>query len=90
MQKVSLLAISLGLVGCVSLPDVYLHDRATVLESEAAGEWPQLEKEFVDKKVSIKPKPFPAGKEELSGNKVYNVLGGDIPSPKGHKDDKKL
>lgn len=46
MKKVFLLLIIVNLSACVSLPDVYLVDRHTVMESEASGEWPKLEQRF--------------------------------------------
>jgi len=43
---------------CVSLPNVYLIDRHTVMESEASGEWPELEKRFIDNSLSAGPVAF--------------------------------
>ena len=41
--------------GCVSLPNVYLVDRHTIMESEASGEWPEMERRFIDASLSAGP-----------------------------------
>jgi len=46
MKKLLLICGALSLSACVSLPDVYLVDRHTVMETEASGEWPKLEQRF--------------------------------------------
>ena len=59
MLKVILLFSSILLVsGCGSLPNVYLVDRHTIMESEASGEWPELEKRFTEKSLSAGPVAF--------------------------------
>ena len=42
-NKVLLICSALSLSACVTLPDIYLVDRHTVMEAEASGEWPKLE-----------------------------------------------
>lgn len=69
----------LSLSACVSLPDVYLVDRHTVMETEASGEWPQLEKRF--KKQSLSKGPVNLVKEpsERRRDKAFKLLNGEFP-----------
>ena len=69
----------LSLSACVSLPDVYLVDRHTVMETEASGEWPQLEKRF--KKQSLSKGPVNLAKEpsERRRDKAFKLLNGEFP-----------
>jgi len=79
MKKiVSVLAV-LSLSACVTLPDVYLVDRHTVMESEASGEWPELEQRF--KKQSLSKGPVNLAKEpsERRRDRAFNMLNGEFP-----------
>jgi len=79
MKKiVSCLAV-LSLSACVTLPDVYLVDRHTVMESEASGEWPELEQRF--KKQSLSKGPVNLAKEpsERRRDRAFNMLNGEFP-----------
>ena len=69
--------IFLLLNSCISLPDVYVVDQATVLQEEAGGHWPDMEKAF--RKSSIKKTPT-AFREDVDKNKrtVYKVLNGPM------------
>ena len=59
MKKIALLfLVGIVNVACVGLPSVYLVDRHTVMESEASGEWPELEKRFATQALSAGPVPF--------------------------------
>jgi len=53
MKKYFVIFVGLSLSACVSLPDVYLVDRHTVMESEASGEWPKLEQRFQQKALKM-------------------------------------
>ncbi|MDX1810808.1 MAG: hypothetical protein R3240_02600, partial [Gammaproteobacteria bacterium] len=55
MKTLVILLVSLFSAACVSVPDVYIIDRHTVMEADAAGEWPELEKRFLDKSLSKGP-----------------------------------
>lgn len=74
---VGLAAILLS--ACVTLPDVYLVDRHTVMESEASGEWPELEQRF--KKQSLSKGPVNLAKEptERRRDSAFNMLNGEFP-----------
>ena len=63
---------------------IYVQDRHTIMEEEAAGEWPDFEKEIVDK--SKEEGPTALQKTDISEKKkrLYNVLNGEMtPRVKG-------
>jgi hypothetical protein len=68
-------AIVFAVVGCA--PKVYLNDRQTVLEEEAAGEWPEFEKELLEKSKSQGPTPFSKADSQSRNNHLYQVLNGE-------------
>lgn len=77
------LVLTAGVVvstGCVQLPDVYLIDRHTVMESEASGEWPELEQRFREAGVSKGPRRF--AEDPLGGreDRALRVLNGEFPT----------
>ena len=75
-MKVSMLFF-IFLPACISLPDVYVVDQATVLQEEAAGHWPELEKIF--RKAALKKTPT-AFREDVDKDKrtVYKILNGNM------------
>lgn len=58
------IVLCLGFSACVNLPDVYLIDRHTVMESESSGEWPELEQRLIENKVSAAPVPYQKDKNQ--------------------------
>ena len=75
-----LLVLSVLLVqSCISLPDVYVVDQATVLEEEAAGHWPEMEKVF---RESAKKPPQVLEDVDKDKRTVYKILNGNM-SKKG-------
>jgi hypothetical protein len=67
---------AIGTTGCS--PKIYLKDRQTVLEDEAAGEWPEFEKELLEKSTLKGPTPFPHIKNSAKKERLYHVLNGEI------------
>lgn len=59
------------------VPDVYLIDRQTVFESEASGQWPELDKVFYRDSSAKGPLEVGSDKKTLSKDKVYNMLHSD-------------
>jgi hypothetical protein len=59
-------------------PKIYLIDRQTVLEEEAAGEWPEFEKEWLEKSKSQGPTPFPKAEMNARDRRHYHVLNGEL------------
>jgi hypothetical protein len=71
--------LTLGLsLGCA--PKFYIVDRQTVLEDEAAGEWPQFEKEIVAKSSAQGPTAFQKPDETEKKRRLFNVLNGEMVS----------
>jgi hypothetical protein len=63
-------------LGCS--PKIYLIDRQTVLEEEAAGEWPEFEKDLLEKSKSGNPSLLPKTTTSTQDNRSYHVLNGDL------------
>ncbi|HFE37794.1 MAG TPA: hypothetical protein ENK06_05165 [Gammaproteobacteria bacterium] len=68
----------LSLSACVSLPDIYLVDRHTVMEAEASGEWPVLEDRF--KAAGVQKGPVNLAKEpgKRRRDDAFNMLNGEF------------
>ncbi len=79
MNKYYLWLTLLSLSGCVSLPDIYLVDRHTVMEVEASGEWPELEQRFLSNSINKGPVNLAKEPNEKRQNKAFNVLNGEFP-----------
>ena len=78
MRKYVLAVLSLVLIsGIACSPKVYVMDRHTIMEDEAAGEWPEVEKELLNQNKSAGPEMF--GKTAFSEKKqrLYKVLNGE-------------
>ncbi len=79
---------TLAATGCS--PKIYVIDRQTVLEEEAAGEWPQFEKAIMQKSATGEATPFETVPVNARKRRLYNVLNGEltadasktIPQPK--------
>lgn len=63
---------------------VYLVDRQTVLEDEAAGEWPEFEKQIMSRSLACAPEPFPVVAQSPNKARLFNVLNGELTG-EGHK-----
>ncbi len=74
-----LLCAMTSLPGCVSLPDVYLIDRQTVMEAEASGEWPKLEERFRQQVPLKGPTNLAKEPSEKRRDRAFRVLNGEFP-----------
>ena len=79
-MRVTLVLLAGLMTGCVS--DIYLIDRQTVLENEASGEWPELDKKFQD--ASLKPGPISLEKtrDTVERRQIFSMTHGDESSEK--------
>lgn len=73
----------IGALAAVSLftacaPKIYVIDRQTVLEDEAAGHWPEFDKEVVNGAKAAGPTPFPKVPPNARRNKLYSILSGPL------------
>ena len=59
------------------LPAVHLIDRPTVMEEEAAGDWPDFEVELKRKNLSHKPYPLPPSKVKSDERRSQQGLPGE-------------
>lgn len=80
MKRLMLLIIGVFNIGCVSVPDVYLIDRHTVMESEASGEWPELEKRFLNESISKGPTNLAKEPYDERKKKAFRVLNAEMPT----------
>ncbi len=68
----------LALASCA--PNIYVQDRHTILEDEAAGEWPDFEKDLVTKSKESGPTAFQKLPANEKKKRLYNVLNGELVS----------
>ena len=59
-------------------PKIYLIDRQTVFEQEAAGEWPDFEREIYGNSIVSSPIAFPSTPITARKQRLYNVLNGEL------------
>lgn len=72
------IAILVSPSACISVKAPPLIDRHTVMESDAAGEWPELEDRFFDKSLHSGPIPLPREDDGSGKRRVYSYLGSDL------------
>ncbi len=61
-------------------PKIYLMDRHTILEDEAAGEWPDFDAKVHGQAADKGPVPFSKIPPGQSEERLYNVLNGEMVS----------
>lgn len=80
-----LILLPLFLVGGC-LPNIYLIDRPTLMEEEAAGRWPDLTEVFEKKQVTTSPVPLTPQQVKRKNDRVMQTLAGEFePQPKSPK-----
>lgn len=91
LTKTALLALllpaGLGLTGCGNLlnkmvPDIYMVDRHTIMEADAAGDWPALEQRL-RQDVNQGPQPFSGVDEQLDRQAAFRVLNDEYAEADG-------
>jgi len=80
MNRLALLMFTVLCCSSCATIKIYQIDRQTVLEDEAAGEWPEFEKEILQKSEASTPTPFPVVAENSSRARLFNVLNGELTS----------
>lgn len=73
-------------VGCV--PNIYLIDRPTLMEEEAAGHWPDLGESFEKKQAETSPVPLTPQQVKRKNDRVMQTLAGEF-DPTGASSPKK-
>jgi hypothetical protein len=70
--------LGLLLAQAACTPKIYVIDRQTVLEEEAAGSWPDFEKEIIQGAKTSGPTPFQKIPPSQNRARLYNVLNGTV------------
>jgi len=65
------------LIACV--PDVYLIDKQTVLETQASGQWPELDRIFYEQAVSAGPAPLEKTANRQDSRQLFQMTHSDHP-----------
>jgi hypothetical protein len=86
MRWLTLVVVLIGLSACVKIPDVYLIDRHTVMESEASGEWPKLEQRFRQQGVSDGPVDLAKDPSGRRRERAFRILNGEFPMQSASKE----
>jgi hypothetical protein len=81
LTLIAILAPLLLLGSACVTAKVYQLDRQTVLEDEAAGEWPEFDQEIINKTQASGPTPFATVAESSrKERRLFNVLNGELVS----------
>ena len=78
----SMLALLAAMVFSSCTAKIYVQDRHTILEEEAAGEWPGFEREIVDKSKEQGPTALQKTETGEKKKRLYNVLNGEMTGVK--------
>ena len=84
MKKLLIGALIVTSLGCS--PKFYIIDRQTMLEDEAAAEWPDFEKDLLDRTEAQGPTPFAteaSSASETRKGRLYKVLNGELGAERG-------
>ncbi len=83
-RVVSGLLLGLGLIffcsGCA--PTVYVVDRHTIMEEEAAGEWPEFDREVAGALVELGPTPLKNDQDQALSDRNRKILNGEMTAHK--------
>lgn len=79
-MKTILLALSTACLFSACAPKVYVVDRQTVFEEEAAGSWPQFDKQLLEKSKAPTPTAFQTVPTNARKKRLYNTLNGEMIS----------
>ena len=78
--------LTLMFTGCSGLinklvPDVYLVDRHTLMEADAAGEWPELETRLAEQGIKNASEPYAGIDEQLDEQAGFLALNSEYAKP---------
>lgn len=83
MKKFSQVFLLLSVCGCV--PNIYLIDRPTLMEEEAAGAWPELGTSFEKTQARNSPEPLTPNQVRRKNDRVMQTLPGEFVSQESKK-----
>lgn len=86
LRFLSLIIFSFSLTGCANfisglVPDVYLVDRRTLMEADAAGEWPDLEQRLQEQAVQTGSTPYAGAQDPLDQQLHLKALNAEYAQP---------
>lgn len=78
--------LSFAISGCSGMlnklvPDVYLVDRHTLMEADAAGEWPELENRLREQAIKTGSEPYAGIDEQLDEQAGFRALNAEYTLP---------
>jgi hypothetical protein len=81
MKKQTILKIIIAgasgfFVSCTA--KVYVNDRHTILEEEAAGEWPEFDKRAISQSLQSAPTAFRKVETNQKKRRLYQILNGEM------------
>ena len=84
-RKSTLLFLLMFLVVASCSPTLYFIDRQTVMEMEAAGEWPEFDKDFFRGAIKVGTTDYVSIVDNEPRKRMYSVLNGEFESGKSNK-----
>lgn len=86
LRLLILCLLSLAMTGCSGLlnnlvPDVYLVDRHTLMEADAAGEWPELDARLHQQAIKEGSEPYAGINEQLDEQTGFQALNAEYALP---------
>jgi len=72
MKRALVFAVALGAAGCIKAPELVMVDRATALEQQASGSYPELEKKLAQ--AAVTPRPVPLTPDQLEALGMTTTL----------------
>lgn len=80
IRRTALIFCALAVSACV--PDVYLIDRQTVLETQASGQWPELDSIFYERTLSSGPLPLEKTADQRETRELFRMTHSDYAQDK--------
>ena len=78
MMKRLMMGVAIaGLSACGIVPPVYLVDRHTVMELEASGDWPELEKRLYKQSLNMGPVSLASDPVAQRRERALRLLNGE-------------
>lgn len=77
MKNLMMILFGLHLTSCATI-EIYQIDRHSIMEDEASGEWPALDKKFFKTSQAKGAQFFPKEENSKRKQKVFTVLNGEF------------
>ncbi|MBF0360153.1 MAG: hypothetical protein HQK49_04040 [Oligoflexia bacterium] len=73
-----LISLIIALLISACSPTIYFVDRESIMETEAAGEWPNFEEILFQKNQKMGTTPLAPREEDMKSKKFNHVLNGEL------------